>query len=227
MTKMNNTVEIGLKESDRFERCRILFGDNFSKIQSAKVIILGVGGVGGYALDCLYRSGVSDITIVDFDRYDITNQNRQIGSEAVGLYKVEHLKTIYPEVKIINQKIDMEWVASTDLNEYELILDAIDDIKPKVELIKKYYKKMISSGGSAKKTDPTKLEYISLWKTTNDPFLRKIRTMLKKDKFDKNFKVIWSSEVPKIVPKGSFVGVTGTFGLTMCSIAIDKIINKV
>ncbi len=214
-------------QQSRFERCQMLFGDNFSKIQQAKIIILGVGGVGSYALDCLYRSGVSDITIVDFDKFDITNQNRQIGSEAVGSYKVEHLQTIYQGVKVINQKIDIEWVKNTDLDEYDLILDAIDDIKPKVELIKRYYKKLISSGGSAKKTDPTQIEYISLWKTTNDPFLRKIRTMLKKDKFDKNFKVIFSSEVPKIVSKGSFVGVTGSFGLTMCSIAIDKIINKI
>ncbi len=208
---------------NRFERCQMLFGDNFSKIQNAKIIILGVGGVGGYALDCLYRSGITDITIVDFDTFDITNQNRQIGSDAVGQSKINHLQSLYRGVQIINQKIDIEWVEKTDLSEYDLILDAIDDVKPKVELIKKYYKNIISSGGSAKKIDPTKIEYISLWKTTNDPFLRKIRTMLKKDKFDKNFKVIFSSEVPKIVSKGSFVGVTGAFGLTMCSVAIDRI----
>lgn len=223
---MKKVVKMTIQQN-RFERCQMLFGDNFSKIQKAKVIILGVGGVGSYALDCLYRSGINDITIVDFDTFDITNQNRQIGSNAVGSYKVEHLQTIYQGIKIINQKIDIEWVKNTDLNQYDLILDAIDDVQPKVALIKKYYKKLISSGGSAKKTDPTKIEYISLWKTTNDPFLRKIRTMLKKDKFDKNFKVIFSSEVPKVVSKGSFVGVTGSFGLTMCSIVIDKIINKV
>lgn len=210
----------------RFERCRILFGDDFSKIQNGKIIILGVGGVGGYALDCLYRSGVLDITIVDFDRFDETNQNRQIGSEALGINKVEHLQILYPNIKIINQRIDVEWVKKTDLSDFDLILDAIDDIKPKVELIKKYFKKLISSGGSAKKIDPTKIEYISLWKTTNDPFLRKIRTLLKKEGFTKEFKVIWSSEVPKVVSKGSFVGVTGSFGLTMCSIAIRKLSEK-
>ncbi|HIQ27877.1 MAG TPA: tRNA threonylcarbamoyladenosine dehydratase, partial [Sulfurovum sp.] len=70
----------------RFERCKMLFGEeNFSKIQASKILILGVGGVGSYALDCLYRSGVTDITILDFDVYDETNQNRQIGSEAVGM----------------------------------------------------------------------------------------------------------------------------------------------
>ncbi len=214
------------KEPSRFTRCEMLFGADFSKIQNSKIIILGVGGVGSYALDCLYRSGVFDITIVDFDTFDITNQNRQIGSEAVGEVKVLRLKELYPNIKAINQKIDIDWVKNSNLDNYDLVLDAIDDIKPKVELIKKYHKKLISSGGSAKKIDPTKIEYISLWKTTNDPFLRKIRTMLKKDRFTKEFKVIFSSEVPKIVEKGSFNAVTGAFGLTMCSIAIEKIVKN-
>lgn len=214
------------EENNRFTRCKMLFGDDFEKIQKSKIIVLGVGGVGSFALDCLYKSGVSDITIVDFDTYDITNQNRQIGSEALGEYKVNRLSILYPGIKQINQKIDVEWVKNTDLEEYDLILDAIDDVKPKVELIKKYYKKLISSGGSAKKVDPTKIEYISLWKTTNDPFLRKIRTLLKKERFDKNFKVIWSSEIPRVSEKGSFMGVTGSFGLVMCSVAIDKILKN-
>ena len=211
---------------ERFKRCKMLFGDDFEKIQKAKIIILGVGGVGGHALDCLYRSGVRDITIVDFDTFDETNKNRQIGSDAVGSYKVEHLKTLYPNIKTINKKIDKEWVRNTNLDKYDLILDAIDDIIPKVELIKKYYKKLISSGGSAKRIDPTKIEYISIWKTYNDPFVRKIRNYLKKDKFNKNFKIIFSSENPKSTAKGSFIGVTGSFGLTMCFIAINKILSK-
>ena len=129
------------EENNRFTRCKMLFGDDFDKIQNSKIIVLGVGGVGSFALDCLYKSGVSDITIVDFDTYDITNQNRQIGSEALGEYKVNRLSILYPGIKQINQKIDVEWVQNTDLEEYDLILDAIDDVKPKVELIKKYYKK--------------------------------------------------------------------------------------
>jgi len=73
----------------RFERCRMLMGDDFEKLRKAKILLLGVGGVGGFCLDCLVRSGVEDITIVDFDRFDITNQNRQIGSEKVGAVKVD------------------------------------------------------------------------------------------------------------------------------------------
>jgi tRNA A37 threonylcarbamoyladenosine dehydratase len=62
----------------RFQRCCSIFGEDFKKLQSAKVLLLGVGGVGGFCLDCLYRSGIQNITIVDFDSFDITNQNRQI-----------------------------------------------------------------------------------------------------------------------------------------------------
>ncbi|MCK5294391.1 MAG: ThiF family adenylyltransferase [Arcobacteraceae bacterium] len=210
----------------KYERCKSLFGTDFSKLQKAKIIILGVGGVGAHALDCLYRSGVTNITIVDFDTYDETNQNRQIGSEAIGEIKVNHLKTLYPNIDIINQRIDVQWVKNTDLSSYNFILDAIDDIYPKIELIKKYYKNLISTSGTAKRIDPTKIEYISIWKTFNDPFIRKIRNYLKKDNFKSKFKVIFSGEVPQSTEKGSFIGVTGTFGLTMCSITINKILSK-
>lgn len=209
----------------KYARCEKLFGDNFIKLQNAKIIILGVGGVGGFALDCLYRSGITNITIVDYDRFDETNQNRQIGSEALGMIKVEHLKTLYPEIIAINQKIDIKWVENFDMSEYDLILDAIDDIQPKVEIIKKYYKKLISTTGSAKRIDPAKIEYINIFKTFNDPFARKIRDQLKKARFNKNFKVIFSSENPNCKDLGSFVGVTGTFGLTMCSITIKKLLS--
>jgi tRNA A37 threonylcarbamoyladenosine dehydratase len=210
----------------RFVRSKTLFQNNFSKITNAKIIILGVGGVGGYALDCLYRSGVKDITIVDFDTFEESNQNRQIGSDAIGYVKVEHLKTLYPKINIINKKIDFKWIEEFDMSSYDLILDAIDDIRPKVELIKKYYKKLISTSGSAKRIDPTKIQYVDIFKTFNDPFIKIIRNDLKKAKFTKNFKVIFSSEEAQCEDMGSFVGVTGTFGLTMCSVAIDKIINS-
>ncbi len=210
----------------KFSRCKSLFGDDFEKLQKAKIIILGVGGVGGHALDCLYKSGVKHITIVDFDTFELSNQNRQIGSEALGESKVKHLKTLYPNITAIEQKIDIDWVDKFDMSEFDLILDAIDDIKPKIQIIKKYYKKLISTTGSAKRLDPAKIEYINIFKTFNDPFAKKIRDELKKAKFNKNFKVIFSSEEPKCKDMGSFVGVTGSFGLIMCSLALEKIKNK-
>jgi tRNA A37 threonylcarbamoyladenosine dehydratase len=209
----------------KFARVKSLFGEDFFKLQKANIIILGVGGVGGYALDCLYKTGIENITIVDFDTFEESNQNRQIGSNAVGKSKVKYLKTLYPKIKIIEQKINIDWINQFDFNQYDLILDAIDDIKPKVQLILKYHKKLISTSGSAKRKDPTKIEYIDIFKTYNDPFIRKIRDELKKENFNKKFKVIFSGENPQCKDMGSFVGVTGTFGLTMCSIAIDKYLN--
>ena len=210
----------------RFERCRTLFGKDFQKIQRAKVLILGVGGVGSFALDCLYRSGVGSITIVDFDRYDITNQNRQIGSEALGEVKVDVLANLYPGIKKIAAKIDNEWVENFDFEPYDIVIDAIDDLKAKVAIAKKCAPKLISSMGSAKKCDPTKIEATSIWKTHGDPFARKFRNELKKAGFRGDFLAIFSPETPLCKEKGSFVGVTGAFGLALCAKTIERLCNE-
>ncbi len=210
----------------RFERCRMLFGEeDFSKLQKAKILILGVGGVGSYALDCLYRSGIHDITIIDYDTYDETNQNRQIGSEAVGALKTERLCELYPGVKEIHQQMNMAWVASFDFSPYDIIIDAADTTKVKIELAKKEYKKLIMSVGSAKRFDTNKIEVASIWKTHGDALARKIRNELKKAKFDRNFTVVFSPEEDKCKGKGSCVAVTGAFGLTICSEAIKRILK--
>lgn len=211
----------------RFQRCEMLFGkEDFEKLQKAKILILGVGGVGSYALDCLYRSGVSDITIVDYDVYDETNQNRQIGSEAVGEYKVEALKKLYPTVTTINEKMDIAWVENFDFEPYDLVLDAADTTRVKIEVAKKCYKKLIMSFGSAKRYDTSKIEVSTIWKSHGDALGRKIRNELKKVRFNKNFTVVFSPEQDKCKEKGSCVAVTGATGLTVCSEAIKKILTK-
>ena len=209
----------------RFQRCRMLFGEeNFKKLQEAKILILGVGGVGSYALDCLYRSGVGDITIIDYDTYDETNQNRQIGSEAIGELKTKRLKELYPEIKAINQKMDIKWVKEFDFEPYDLIIDSADTTKVKIELAKRVYKKLIMSTGSAKRFDTSKIEVASIWKSYGDALARKIRNKLKKDRFNKNFTVVFSPEEDKCRDKGSCVAVTGAFGLTICSEVIKLIL---
>jgi tRNA A37 threonylcarbamoyladenosine dehydratase len=211
----------------RFERCRILFGEeDFAKLQKAKILILGVGGVGSYALDCLYRSGVSDITILDYDTYDETNRNRQIGSEAVGESKIDTLTKLYPGIQAIHQQMTMVWVESFDFSPYDIIIDAADTTKVKIELAKKEYKKLIMSVGSAKRFDTNKIEVASIWKTHGDALARKIRNELKKAKFDRNFTVVFSPEEDKCKEKGSCVAVTGAFGLTICSEVIKRILKK-
>jgi len=209
----------------KFERCRMLMGDDFEKLRNAKILLLGVGGVGSFCLDCLVRSGVEDITIVDFDKYDITNQNRQIGSEKVGAVKVDRLAELYPTVTPIEAKVDDEWIENFDFTPFDLVLDAIDDIRAKITLAHKVSPKLISATGGARKLDPTKIEIASIWKTHGDPFARKIRYELKKSGFKGDFPALFSPEEPKCQTKGSFVGVTGSFGLAMCSAAVQKIIN--
>ncbi len=211
----------------RFERCRMLFGEeDFEKLQKAKILILGIGGVGSYALDCLYRSGVQDITILDYDSFDETNRNRQIGSDAVGAPKTETLEALYPGVKSIHQKMDMQWVETFDFDPYDLVLDAADTTKVKIEVAKKCYKKLIMAVGSAKRYDTNKIEVASIWKTHGDALARKIRNELKKAKFDRNFTVVFSSEEAKCKEKGSCVAVTGAVGLTVCSEAIKRILDS-
>lgn len=209
----------------RFERSRSLFGDDFEKLQNAKVLLLGVGGVGGFCLDCLFRSGLQDITIVDHDSFDISNQNRQIGSDAVDEIKVIHLKTIYPTVQALHQKVTLEWCETFDFTPYDLVIDAIDDMKAKVALAHKAADKLISSTGGAKKLDPTKIEMNSVWKTHGDPLAKKFRYELKKSGFKGDFPVAFSPEEPRCKDLGSFVGVTGAFGLALCAKAVQEIIK--
>mgnify|MGYP000520605648 FL=1 len=212
----------------KYDRTKKLFGENnFEKFKDVKLILLGVGGVGSFALDALYNTGITNITIVDFDTYEESNMNRQMGSHGnIGKIKVDALKEKYPEVTAIHVKITPEWIDNFDFSSYDYILDAIDDIKPKVHLIKKYFTRVISTSGSAKRIDPSKIEYISIWDTYNDPFIKKIRTQLKEEGFKKKFKVIFSSENPNCVEKGSFEGVTGSFGLMMASVTIQKLLKK-
>ena len=211
----------------RYERSRMLLGDDFEKLSNAKILLLGVGGVGSFCLDCLHRNGIHDITIIDFDTYDESNQNRQMWSELhVGESKVKALQEHYPEIKIMDMKITPQWVEEFDFEPYDLVLDAIDDIHAKLALAQKCYKKLISATGSAKRLDPTKIEVATIWKTHGDRFASKIRYELKKRRFSKKYPVIFSSEPARTKVKGSFVGVTGAFGMTMCSLAIKKIIDR-
>ncbi len=212
----------------RYDRTIKLFGEeNFNTFKNTKLILLGVGGVGSFALDSLYNTGITNITIVDFDTYEESNMNRQLGSQGnIDRIKVEVLKEKYPEITAINEKITPEWIDNFDFSSYDYILDAIDDIKPKVHLINKFYKKVITTSGSAKRIDPSKIEYKSIWETFNDPFIRKIRYELKKIGFKKKFKVVFSSEEPKCLEKGSFEAVTGSFGFMITSITIQKILSK-
>ena len=202
----------------QFDRCKKLFS-NFNELQKLNILICGIGGVGGYALDCLYKSGIQNITAIDYDIFEIHNQNRQIGSEFIGEKKTEVFKKLYPKIEIIDTKITPEWVEKFDFSEFDFVIDAIDDIPAKIALIKKTYPKIISSMGAAKRIDPTKIEITTLKKTHTDPFARILRQKLKEYK---NLKVVFSTEEPIKCEMGSFVGVTGSFGMALCSEVLKK-----
>lgn len=207
--------------TDRYTRSRIIFADCFEAISQTKVLIFGVGGVGGYALDALYRSGIQNITIVDKDRFDVTNQNRQIGSEAVGEVKVLALSKLYEGITPIHACVSEEFLQTLDFDEFDYIVDAIDDINAKILLAKKAQGRRmgsyICSTGSAKKLNPLLIKVSSIWKSYGDKFARKFRENLKKQRFRGNFKVIFSDEVPNCKALGSCNVVTGSFGLQIAS----------
>ncbi len=211
---------------DKFTRVRAIFAENFDHLREKKILLLGVGGVGGFCLDALYRSGIENITIVDFDKFEITNQNRQIGSEHIGQTKVFVFKKLYPKVTPIDVKVTPSWVDEFNFDKFDLVIDAIDDIDAKVATAQKTYSKLISSMGGAKKLDPTQIEIRSIWKTYGDGLAKKFRNELKKVNFNKKFDVVFSPEEPKCKDLGSFVGVTGAFGLTLASLAIKKLAPK-
>jgi len=211
---------------DRYSRVRIILDNDFEKLQSAKILLFGVGGVGSVCLDALFRSGVNDITIVDFDTYDITNQNRQLGSEAVGEIKVKRMKELYPSVTPIEQKVTPAWIEAFDFSPYDVVIDAIDDMPSKVAIAHEASEKLISSSGGAKKIDPTKVRYCSIWKTHGDALAKKFRYELKKSEFKGDFLTVFSDEEPNCKELGSLMCVTGTFGFTLASLAIRKLTGK-
>lgn len=177
---------------ERFDREINLIGmDNFNKIQSKKVIVFGVGGVGGYVVEMLVRSGISNLTIVDFDTINLTNFNRQIISLSsnINKFKVEEfekrIRDINPNINltVYNERLTKENIKVFNLKSYDYVIDCIDSFKDKLSLIEFcYFNKIniISSMGAGNRYKPTTYQVIDIFKTTNDALARKLRTSLKK-----------------------------------------------
>jgi len=212
----------------RYDRVKLLVGEEaFKKLQRSHVLLFGVGGVGSYCLDALMRTGVGKITIVDGDVYDITNQNRQIGSEAVGEVKVYHLATLYPRAIPLHVRVDEAWIRTYDFSPYDVVIDAIDDMRSKVALALHVKEgKLVCSMGGAKRLDPTRIHMDSIWNTQQDALAKKFRYELRKAGFKGDLNVVYSSEPPNCTELGSFVGVTGSFGLTLASLALKTLLAK-
>lgn len=190
------------------ERLEILIGkENIEKLKKLNIIIIGIGGVGGYTLESIIRSGVENITIVDGDIIEKSNINRQliVTKENINKPKVEEWKKrineINPDVKLktINKFVNINDLKQI-LDKYDYIIDACDDVKLKIDLIEYATKnniKIISSMGTANKMDATKLNITTLDKTEYDPLAKVIRKELRKKRVSLNIKVVSSNEKPK------------------------------
>lgn len=222
-----------------FARLELLVGEKISKIKNLKVLIIGVGGVGGYAAESLARCGVSSITIVDYDRIDITNINRQIIAlhSTIGKKKVDVLSTrikdINPncQVKTYDLFIDSNNIQLIFDADYDYILDCCDTIKSKELIIREAVKrkiKIISSMGAGFKLDPSKISIAKLKNTSYDKIASILRKNLKDQKECLEIPVVYSTESvfkhDKIIGSNSFI--PSMFGLFMTSYIINDIVKE-
>lgn len=206
---------------EQLKRLELLIGNKIDKVKNTTVLVLGLGGVGGYAIESLARSGIGKLIIADNDVIDITNLNRQIISnhENIGKRKVDEwekrIKSINPSI-IVDKVTDFITAENMYIifdKHFDYLIDACDTITTKKEVIKKCLSlkiPFISSMGTGKKLHPECLEISYLDKTSYDPIAKKLRKMLKDEHIFGKVPVVYSKEqVPKItcdcVPSSAFV----------------------
>ncbi|MCZ8196697.1 MAG: tRNA threonylcarbamoyladenosine dehydratase [Flavobacterium sp.] len=233
------------------ERAELLFKEEgLTNLKKANVLVVGLGGVGSFAAEFLARAGVGSMTIVDGDTVDITNINRQLPAlhSTVGLPKVhvvgDRLMDINPELKLIRVQefLSPERAFEIVSEEFNYVLDCIDSVTPKLNLIiaaKRKRVKIISSMGAGGKMEASKVKVADITNTVNCMFAKTIRRRLKEHKIDK-LKVVFSSEIQDETSlkmtdgsnyKKSFYGTNsympGLFGLYAAETVIRYLIKKV
>lgn len=192
---------------DQFSRTQLVFGkEAMDKLKSSRVAVFGIGGVGGYTVEALVRSGVGAIDIIDDDKVCLTNINRQIYAtrKTVGKYKVdvakERIEEINPDCKVTAFKTFYmpETAEQFDFTQYDYVVDAIDTVTGKIALVenaKKAGTPIISSMGAGNKVDPTAFEVTDIYKTSVCPLAKVMRYELKRRGIRK-LKVVYSKEKP-------------------------------
>lgn len=219
-----------------FSRTIGLFGESgMQKLKHSSVIIFGVGGVGSYAAEAIARAGIGRITVVDNDVVDVTNINRQLIAlnSTVGLDKVSvskgRIEDINPLCRVTAIKEFYDENSSIDLTEFDYILDCIDSVPSKLQLVEIAVKnniKIISAMGTGNKLEPDKLRITDISKTSYCPLAKKMRVELRKRGIN-HLKVIYSTEEPKCrnVPPASVSFVPSVAGLRMAGEVIKELIN--
>jgi tRNA A37 threonylcarbamoyladenosine dehydratase len=212
--------------------------DALEKLKSATVAVFGVGGVGGYAVEALARAGVGRLVLVDSDVVSLSNINRQIIAthRTVGMYKTEAMRDrlleINPDIEIELHTVffDETRVLDFDFSSYDYVVDAIDSIGAKIELIvaaKSAGTPIISAMGAGNKLDPTRFEISDISKTEVCPLARAVRTRLRKRGIN-NLKVVYSKELPHVANDGERVPASISFvpsamGLVIASAVVKDI----
>ena len=192
---------------NQFSRTQLLYGqDNMRKLAASRVAVFGIGGVGGYVVEALARSGVGALDLIDDDRVCITNLNRQILAtrKTVGKYKVdaaeERIREINPQCEVRTYKTFYlpETQDQFDFHDYDYVVDAIDTVSGKLAIIenaKKAGVPVISSMGAGNKVDPAALEVADIYETSVCPLARVMRRECRKRGID-SLKVVYSRETP-------------------------------
>lgn len=192
---------------NQFSRTELLFGKEAMDIlENSRVAVFGVGGVGGYTVEALVRSGVGAIDVIDDDKVCLTNLNRQIIAtrKTIGQYKTdvckERIHDINPNCEVTVHKCFFlpETKDQFDFSKYDYVVDAIDTVSGKIALVmqaKEHNTPIICSMGAGNKMDPTAFEVSDIYKTSVDPLARVMRYELKKRKVRK-LKVVYSKEIP-------------------------------
>ena len=223
-----------------FDRLEKLIGkENIELLHSKTVLVIGLGGVGGMAVETLIRNGIENIILVDNDIVDITNKNRQIIATDLTINKLktdafeERIKKINKNVNIIkiNYFITKNNVDSLFEYKFDYLIEACDTISTKILLIEKCLEKnikFISSMGTGNKFDITKLKIIDIKKTSYDPIAKVIRKKLKDDKIKGKVMVVSSDEMPIKTNNRtpySYSVVPNTAGIMIADYIIKDIIN--
>jgi hesA/moeB/thiF family protein len=195
-------------QSEWLQRTELLVKEEgIKRLQSANILIVGLGGVGSFAAEFLVRSGIGNLTIVDGDTVDITNINRQLPAlnSTIGKNKTdvvaERILDINPEINLkkINEFLEPERMEEILTQEkFDYVLDCIDSLSPKLALIitcKRKKIKLVSAMGAGGKTDPSKVMVRDISKTNNCFLAKQIRKKLKKEQIHKGFRCVFSTEI--------------------------------
>ncbi len=221
------------------ERLELLLDDKLDIVINKTVLIIGLGGVGSYALETLARTYINNLIIVDSDKIDISNLNRQLMTniDNISKYKThvwyERIKKINPNcnIKMITEFITKDNLDLLFEDKVDYVIDACDTLETKKEIIKYCLNnkiKFISSMGMANRIDATKIKISNLDKTCYDPLAKKLRNIIKKEKIEGKIPVVYSEEQPKKIKKlGSIAHVVATSGILCTNYIINDIIKEV